>query len=51
MKRELKCCACGLVVDLGDIPDADFERMRKIGIKCGDCVTAAVIEYEEEDYK
>lgn len=45
----LKCATCPLWVNLGDIPEADFQRMKKIGVKCGDCVTASVIEYEEED--
>ena len=48
--RKLRCCICKLWVDLGVISDEDFERIVKIGAKCGDCVTAAVIDYEEEDY-
>jgi hypothetical protein len=47
--RKLRCCSCGLWVHLGNIPDADFERMKRIGVKCGDCVTSAVIDYEEGD--
>lgn len=46
-RRRLKCATCDLWIDLGEIPEEDFERMQKIGVKCGDCVTSAVIDYEE----
>lgn len=48
--RKLKCATCDVWVDLGNIPDADFERMQKIGVKCGDCVSAAIIDFEEGEF-
>jgi hypothetical protein len=53
--RRLKCCTCDLWIELETIrgytvTDADFERMKRIGVKCGDCVTAAIIDEEEGDW-
>lgn len=45
--RRLKCATCDLWVNLGVISDEDFKRMQRIGVKCGDCVTAAVLDYED----
>ncbi len=45
----INCCSCGMYIDLGVIPKEDFQRMEKVGVKCGDCVTSAVIDYEEGD--
>ena len=44
---KLRCCRCRRWIGLGDIPEADFERMKKIGVKCGDCVDDDVAEDEE----
>ena len=48
-QQKLKCIDCGLWVDLSDIPEEDFQRNKAVGIRCGDCVTNAVIDYEEGD--
>ena len=48
--RKLKCCSCGLWFDVGDVPDADFEEMQRVHFfKCNDCVSRAVVDYEEDE--
>lgn len=46
--RMLRCVSCREWIYVGNVPDADFERMLKIGVRCGDCVTNSVADYEEE---
>jgi hypothetical protein len=48
-KRGLRCCTCGLWIDMPDASNDDLSRMTRVGVKCGDCVTAAIIDYEEGD--
>jgi hypothetical protein len=48
--RKLQCCSCGLWFDVGDVSDADFEEMQRVHFfKCNDCVSRAVIDYEEDE--